>query len=115
MKPDLEDKILKDFPTLFDTNEFSYIECLDGWYQLIYDLCGELAKDDAVKVYQIKEKFGGLRVYINSLGKFEIIKEAEEDSLKICEMCGTKEDVKLYNKSWKKTLCHKHAIEFYGN
>lgn len=66
------------------------IECESGWkelYQPIIDLC-ELY---GVTVLQIKEKFGGLRIYVRGdrsgeLGK--IISAAEEASFHTCEECG---------------------------
>jgi hypothetical protein len=55
MKLELEEKLAKDFPFMRrneDNNKemiddlYSAFgcECGDGWYQLLYDLCGELTE-----------------------------------------------------------------------
>ena len=57
---------------------------------------------------QIKEKFGGLRVYPNG-GNSEIwklISKAEKESYKICETCGSKENVSQTS-GWISTICQK--------
>jgi len=85
------------------------IECGDGWYDLIRSLCLEikiLDKDSKVRAVQVKEKFGGLRFYID-YGTEEIynkIDMAEEISFSICEECG--KPGKLRNGEWLKTLCN---------
>lgn len=62
---------------------------------------------------QIKEKFGGLRIYLGGMveGLYEdvdnIVTNAEEESYKICEVCG--KPGKLYETGWMKTLCEDHA------
>lgn len=56
---------------------------------------------------QIKEKFGGLRIYMagNIEGMFDIIDKAERKSYKICEFCGA--PGKTRDGSWIFTLCDK--------
>lgn len=51
------------------------IEAGNGWYQLLYDMCKEIAevleaeeKTDHIVVDQIKEKFGSLRFYYHFEG-----------------------------------------------
>lgn len=43
-----------------------------------------------MKVEQVKEKFGGLRFYMNSRNQaiFTFVRTAEEESFHICEVCG---------------------------
>lgn len=47
-------------------------ECGDGWYDLIETLCACLAQDvdasavDPILITQVKQKFGGLRVYVHN-------------------------------------------------
>ena len=86
--------------------------CDDGWYDLIYKLCekieGELKKEPNAEfnVCQVKEKFGGLRFYIDSGSTriYKLISTAEERSYKICEKCG--EGGKLRDDTgWYRTLC----------
>ena len=115
------------------------IECEDGWYNIIDSLCQQIVKPYREKfnkaknekeyekaiynsnviptIVQIKEKWGSLRIYaINTTKEQEILIDfAENFSLKICEFCGTSEDVVSYKKGWHKTLCKEHANVFYGN
>lgn len=86
------------------------IECDEGWSDLIYNLCKEL---DLIKfdgtVVQIKEKFGGLRFYING-GTTEVhnlIDKAESDSFSICEVCGKPGTCINYH-GWLMTKCEEH-------
>lgn len=121
-------------------------ECGDGWYSLIDSICEHLMADvnrleDRIKaefykeedknkfreqliearknipvVVQIKEKFGGLRFYVDGATKeqFDYIQFAENFSYRICEDCGTTHDVMTYRCGWMKTLCEQHAAERYG-
>lgn len=78
-----------------------------GWTplvtRLVYDL---LALGWNGTVYQVKEKFGGLRFYIGT-GSAAIsarIDAAEEESFKTCEDCG--EPGTLHTeRNWLRTLC----------
>ena len=85
-------------------------ECMEGWLNLIDELSKKITElDPNVQAAQVKEKFGGLRFYIDG-GSDEVhklIEEAEEESYKICEKCGTKENVSQTKTGWIKTLCDK--------
>lgn len=63
---------------------------------------------------QVKEKFGGLRFYVEegTQEHYAIIDFAENISYKLCEECGNKG--KLYTLGWHKTLCPDHALKQYG-
>lgn len=77
MKDELELKLQKDFPFMKqdkDAERNTYkkygCECSGGWYQLIHDLCQEIADRYEVEgvapdiqILQVKEKFGSLRFY----------------------------------------------------
>ena len=87
-------------------------ECGDGWFRLIDQLSAdimELDKQDGTTTIavQVKEKYGGLRFYIQggSDAAYEAIEKAEALSLKTCEMCG--EPGKLRGASWVTTMCAK--------
>ena len=97
----------------------NWIECGEGWYPLIAEThCRLKELDPGYKINQIKEKFGGLRFYWepskdlsneNWKKAHNIEYEAEDRSLKICEVCGKPGHRR--NNGWLKTLCDKHAVE----
>jgi hypothetical protein len=80
---------------------------------LVKDLVDDLIKLGWNKqVCQVKEKFGGLRFYINE-GSDEIYKRitiAEKVSYKTCERCGEKGELRN-DIGWYLTLCENHYIE----
>ena len=92
------------------------IECGDGWYWLINELCKMLQWDidnneqPQIVAAQVKEKFGGLRFYINSGTdkQYAMINFAESMSYGICEICGTTENVGQ-TEGWISSLCKKCA------
>jgi hypothetical protein len=61
---------------------------------------------------QVKEKFGGLRFYVNHASEkhYNYITFAENMSYRICEECGAPGN--LYTDGWHTTLCEHHAKEF---
>lgn len=85
-------------------------ECNNGWLELIKNLIEELiAAGWNKEICQIKEKFGGLRFYINegSDEVFDIISKYESLSYKTCELCGEPGETRSGN--WIRTLCEEHA------
>lgn len=94
-------------------------ECEQGWWPLIEDakrivnefnLKQSNIDDIILEFVQIKEKWGGLRLYLNEYVPeiADKIHEIENKSYKICEHCGTSENVKTeYTHSWVMTLCDK--------
>lgn len=62
-------------------------------------------------VVQVKEKFGGLRFYVNAATDkhWNYITFAENMSYKICEVCGS--PGKRYTDGWHTVLCESHAKE----
>jgi len=109
------------------------IECDDGWYNpllkmvkkvsLLNKICHE--KGYKIVSHQIKEKFGGLRVYwdIGSNEEWDsdfvdtmtslmddVVNTAEEDCWNTCELCGIvhSEETPIHStKGWIKRLCDK--------
>ena len=82
----------------------------NGWFGLIKTLINDLTDLGWNKeTTQVKEKFGGLRFYINA-GSDEIherINQTEKESYKVCEKCG--EDGELRTDiGWYFTLCDTH-------
>lgn len=77
-----------------------------GWRGIVTALTLALAKTDPdYKIYQIKEKFGGLRFYVGKVGTvgLEMIRWAEAQSYSICEACGDYGSGR--EGGWLKTLC----------
>lgn len=89
---------------------FNICECGDGWLEMIKDLINELiAAGWDKEICQIKEKFGGLRFYINGASEevHNIIHKYEKLSYTICENCGSKEAKLEQDKYWWSTRCIK--------
>lgn len=89
-----------------------------GWVDLVVDLDARLA--EIVPNYviaQVKEKFGGLRFYVESYGvgwddplvrqAFALITEAENASKTMCQVCGGPATLRSHN-GWHATLCDEH-------
>ena len=126
MKEELANKLINKYPKMFPKEaNWAYPAVEDGWYDLLDALCGEIqhhldweraegkyekydAKPNApeqVVVAQLKEKFGGLRFYVNGCDQRTsgMIQMAEAMSFHICEMCGSPGEQR--KGSWIKTLC----------
>lgn len=89
-------------------------EYAEGWDNLVDTLVSNLyAIDPNLHIAQIKQKFGGLRAYIDhsidlseeKANRFEeLITKAEEESYTICERCGgTGKTISI--QGWYRTLC----------
>lgn len=78
-----------------------------GWWPLVNQLLDDLLElgwDGAV--YQVKEKFGGLRFYIGE-GSDEIherIQQAEDESYSVCKVTGKPGKLRS-DLGWMRTLC----------
>ena len=90
------------------------IECGDGWknlYQPIIDYIIDYNKDkkdeDKIEIWQIKEKFGGLRVYLNKSTEEldKMIEEAEKESYHTCEECGKHINKAIVEHHWIYAMC----------
>jgi len=76
------------------------------------DIARSKMEEEAMKVpvaTQVKEKFGGLRFYVDgSTDKHDnYISFAESMSYQTCEKCGA--PGKIYTDGWHRTLCDTHA------
>ncbi|MDP3987201.1 MAG: hypothetical protein Q8P81_03190 [Nanoarchaeota archaeon] len=130
MNNDLERKLFNDFPLLYGGHKLSIRENLmsfgfehdSGWYDIIYQLSLKLEpmirrwieenededlKDDYPMAVQVKEKFGGLSFYMTfaTVEMAKLISEAESESYKTCESCGSKENV-FQTSGWITTTCN---------
>ena len=106
------------------------IECGNGWYELLASVCwkvfqherniedrlrlrNEAGKENdqsdleytPIKFDQIKEKYGGLRIYYSGGDDYihGVVSMAEEYSYKVCEVCGS--FGKPNKGGWITTLC----------
>ena len=85
-----------------------------GWEPLLENLLRALKLlDPDLKIGQIKEKFGSLRVYVdptptnskeNETKKYELCRQAQEDSAKVCIVCGNTGRIVQLN-SWLQCFC----------
>lgn len=83
----------------------------EGWHDIIRRLHADLiVLDPDYKLYQVKEKMGGLRYYIATSHAYSQddpvharIAEAEREASVTCEECG--EPGMLRQNGWWRTLC----------
>jgi hypothetical protein len=84
-----------------------FFEVESGWFPLIKDLITDLIELGWNKeVCQVKEKFGGLRFYINE-GTSDVHKrigQAEIESMNTCEVTGRPGKIRT-DIGWYRTLC----------
>jgi hypothetical protein len=59
----------------------------------------------------VKEKFGGLRFYVDDADPdlWNFLRGMEEKSFEICEACGAPGKTRKETDGWMKTLCDEHA------
>lgn len=126
MRNDLEKELQELCPNLYkDLYGSPRITCMafglctgDGWYPLIKELSIQLedlilqAPEEQREFYrasQVKEKFGGLRFYMNyrTPDMAALICTAQEKSFEICEECGA--PGKFLNDGWCQTACEEHG------
>lgn len=127
MNQGLENMLAKRFPWAYNKNINSekskarvYCCCDDGWFVLIWRLLEEIeehyrqnnANINKLSIDDIKEKYGGLRVYTSNVlpGVDEIIQRYEDESETICEICGGTGWLHEQGE-WLKTLCANCALE----
>ena len=78
-----------------------------GWAYLVTRAYRELEKQKYPLLFQVKEKFGGLRFYVGtSTEEFEdFVAKLEKESFTVCEECGAQGTPKGWGSYWIKTLC----------
>lgn len=123
MSPELEQKLIEKYPSLFRDRTRPPTESLmcygcdhdDGWYGIIESMCSLISRymkkkelADGPQDYrftQIKEKFGGLRVYDAEGDNYTqgVVDMAESMSYKTCEVTGKPGEL-CVNGFWMKTL-----------
>jgi hypothetical protein len=134
MRLELDKKLYEKYPDIFRQKDLPLqqtamcwgISCDDGWYDIIDKLCLCISMlvnltGMCVEASQVKEKFGGLRFYIDigavpgnflSIAHivFDITEIAEVFSYMTCEICGKPGELSRTG-SWYKTLCEEHRDE----
>ena len=128
MTRELDEKLCAKYPKIFVNRHGDMqttcmcwgFECGDGWYWLIDRLCSNLqfntdnnnsgsneGRYPQVVASQVKEKFGGLRFYVEGASEPQhaVISFAESLSYHICEKCGTTKNVGHTQQGWISTLC----------
>jgi predicted transposase YbfD/YdcC len=118
MKNDIS-SLQSKYPEFF--REHRTIECSNGWYHIVKDALKSFRhRKINININQIKEKFGGLRIYFDiSEEEFavdralmhneaeQIVREAEMKSMKTCKICG-KAGKTININGWYRTLCFMH-------
>lgn len=132
MREELDKALCEKYPLIFKNRHEPMtktamcwgFECGDGWYDLIDNLCNNIQhhinwqnnfqeeKMEQVVAFQVKEKFGGLRFYVDGGDDYihGMISLAESLSHRICEECGNKGKARGYG--WLRTLCAEHAAKY---
>ena len=109
------------------------IEVGDGWYEILSSICWMIKQHEDNKIWQrkyieekeperlketpeyfpvkfdqIKEKYGGLRIYFSGGDEYieGLVSMAEAMSYKICEICGNKGEANKHG--WIATRCEAH-------
>jgi hypothetical protein len=115
------DELPLKYPKLYA--ELKYFDCNDGWIGLIDELSGKLEIinnkypnfEERAYAVQVKEKFGGLRFYVDFSDNInqedkdiftKLIDEAEKASFTICEVC-SKPASPRKERGWITTKCDK--------
>jgi hypothetical protein len=97
----------RNYPDLFAREYFCGFEIGEGWEEIVDKACEQLWFIEDIEIMQVKEKFGGLRIYTNwTTDEVDnIINQAEWEASKTCEACGSVENVSTEGKGWISTLC----------
>ncbi len=80
-----------------------------GWAGLVNEVFDMLEKTKGIKIIQVKEKWGGLRIYTDFMHpEFDkFIMDVEVRSFTVCEQCG--KSGALREGGWLLTQCDEHA------
>lgn len=127
MRKELEIILYDKYPSLFRQKDLPMtqtamcwgVETDDGWFGIIDEMCAKITEyenlkraelgDDHenVEFFQIKEKFGILRVYTNYSDPVvnNIIEETREKSATVCAACGADKAKTKVLRGWYYTFC----------
>lgn len=111
------------------------VECNKGWYPLILPILEYIQKynnsheNSKIYVDQVKEKWARLEIYVSFdnvpdnvvTETYDMIRKAQEESLNVCEECGTKENVGMNMRGWYYVVCEdclkkqiQKDVDYYG-
>ncbi len=87
-------------------------ECGPGWLELLVPAL-EYMEQHGIRVDQVKEKFGGLRLYPDRYDEALqcLLEVIETRSFQTCERCGEPGRPSGNEHGWIKTLCEKHHVQ----
>lgn len=80
-----------------------------GWTPLIEEVYDR--KPDTIDIVQVKEKFGGLRIYFEPWNEdyYNFVTRVENKSYQLCEECGKPGEMDSDEHfTWMRTLCPTH-------
>lgn len=107
---------LDQFPTVLESGTSYLIEAPYGWQPIVLSLLSRLedhAKQSLpdLRVDQIKQKYGHLRVYVTATDEKveQIIAEAEKRCAATCEVCGQEGRASTFG-SWITVVCVDHRV-----
>jgi len=133
MRRELEQKLVEKYPQLFQDYRkdpmypmYYGIECGDGWYDLIDKTLARIQQEidaypekdrNRFKLFQVKEKFGSLRVYMSeTVGEMnKAVNDAYTESLVTCVWCGSQEGVTQNEHSFVRSMCPQCSVEYAKN
>jgi hypothetical protein len=103
---DMCHRLIERYPNLFPDGHFPF-ECGPGWELLIDKALATMVEEGSIPT-QIKEKWGELRIYVNSGSDrmFEILEGLEQLSTYTCEECGEYGEA-VVRDGWLVTRCKK--------
>jgi len=114
---EMQEYFPKVYPKIF-SGKYGGIAVGKGWFDLLNQACRLIQshldwKKDIPQVVaeQVKEKFGGLRFYVQGGDDYTngIIAMAEQMSMMLCEECGAPGE--RGGNGWISTLCETHRNE----
>ena len=127
MKEELQKKLYKDFPILYQDHSLPMnqtcmcwgFDCEDGWEPLIRKLSKKLEtwnkkhSENPIVADQVKSKYRTLHFYFHGGDEkmSNLISAAEYESSMICEICGEPGFGCTTQGNWIWTVCEKHRKE----
>jgi hypothetical protein len=122
MEKDLQEILFNRYPELYRPREgdplaMFGLQIPDGWFDLADQLSADIMAYvertgiPTPVVFQMKEKFGMLLVYLDESNDDleQMIVQAVGRSKNLCEECGAEGILYERNRSWLHVFCEKHA------